>query len=114
MIMRLTISPPIGLLSLLYSLGAGAMAQLQYADGFMTTISEVGKGRPCVTTPCTLYFKTPAGGDRVRIVVNGFDRGEFPAGEVVDLGAYNERTVRIELPDTEYRTTFITLPVDNK
>jgi len=96
-------------------LGAVPLAALSrpVADGVMSTLVEAGRAGTCVMAPCQIYFKMPATPAEQRLRVNGFDVGTYAAGEVVNLGDYNDRTVRIQLPDTDYPLTLVHIPSDN-
>lgn len=82
-------------------------------DGVMTALVEAGRAGSCVTAPCQLYFQMPPGSGEWPLLVNGFDLGRHPAGQVVNLGDYNDRTVRIQVPGSAHPLTLVHIPSDN-
>ena len=83
------------------------------ADGVMSTLVEAGRAGRCIMAPCRIYFRMPAAPAQQRLQVNGFDLGTHAPGAVVDLGDYNDRTVRIQLPDSGHPLTLVHIPSDN-
>ena len=91
-----------------------APGEMPRSDGFLTAAVGPGGGASCAGTPCTIYYKTPALGGDVTVVVNGFTVGTFPSETVVNLGGYTDTTVRITVPGSNVKPAYVNIPNDSR
>jgi hypothetical protein len=73
-----------------------------------------GASVTCYTDPCRVVYEMPPGtGNRV-VRANNLYVGDFPAGEVVELGAfyYNQSPVAFTVDDTDARPAYLWIAPD--
>ena len=78
-------------------------------SNIFTAVVEPGKGGTCMATPCRVYYRTPDLGSPVKVVANNFPVGTFEPGIYVDLGNYNDPTVRITVPESDVPTAYVNI-----
>ncbi|MCP3866665.1 MAG: hypothetical protein GY703_00920 [Gammaproteobacteria bacterium] len=81
-------------------------------DNVFTVVVNAGESGRCRSSPCSVYFRTPAAGRPVEVVANNQTVGNFPPDTVVHLGHFSS-TSRILVVGTDTPITFIRIPNSN-
>ena len=79
------------------------------ATDFFTVVIEPGKGANCQSSPCRIYYLTPAIGAPVQVVANNFSVGTYEPGKYADLGNFTDISVRITVSNSDVPTAYVNI-----